>query len=46
MDEVREEILAELENVDRVVGEAAKIKDIFKLSPPELSGAATLLHNF
>ena len=46
MDEIREEILAELENVDRVVGEAAKIKDIFKLSPLELSGAATLLHNF
>jgi uncharacterized protein YutE (UPF0331/DUF86 family) len=46
MDELREEILAELENIDSVVNEVSRIQDIAKLSSLELSGAATLLHNF
>lgn len=46
MDNCKEEVLAELENIDRVVSEAVKIQDIAKLSSLELSGTATLLHNF
>jgi uncharacterized protein YutE (UPF0331/DUF86 family) len=46
MDNFKEEVLAELENIDRVVSEAGKIQDVIKLSTLELSGAATLLHNF
>jgi hypothetical protein len=46
MDNRKEEIAAELENIDRVVRETAKIQDVARLSSLELSGSATLLHNF
>jgi hypothetical protein len=46
MDNRKEEIVAELENIDRVVRETAKIQEVAKLSSLELSGSATLLHNF
>lgn len=46
MDDLREEISAELENVNQVVEELAKIKDLSMVSSLELAGVATLLHNF
>jgi uncharacterized alkaline shock family protein YloU len=46
MDDLREEMLAEIENINRVVVETSKIQDVAKLSSLELSGVASLLHNF
>lgn len=46
MAEVHERVQAELENIERVVGEFPRQDSLAGLSSLELAGVATLIHNF
>lgn len=46
MAEVRERVEAELENIERVVGELPGSDSLANLSSLELAGVAALIHNF